>query len=167
VVVQPADMQGWVVVDDNGKGLGMGSFSSGPGTPPLGTGSARLVLTSGTAGWSFMGALPAELPLADITRLQYSTYVTQSPSVQAVALALNVDYDSDDATTGWQGRLVFEPYRNETVSTGSWQTWNTVLDSSLWFATGAPGNGKVHDGHSLYLGGDQDRVAKNQRAFGL
>lgn len=121
---------------------GTGSFVSGPGTPPLGSGSVRLTVNS-TGGYllgtnSFTGTR-----LADMTRLEYNTYRTSGSTSLAITLQFGVDYDPADALTGWQGRLVFEPFYTGTpIQTGTWQTWDALSGpaSGTWWATGAPGN---------------------------
>ena len=142
-VVEPANPNGWMVVDDNGKGLGLGEFVSGPGTAPLGTGSAHLVLNDSTAGWIFTSAMQNGTKLADLEKLEYSTYVTTNTGVQTIALGINVDYDVTDDNDAWQGRLVYEPYhtQNDAVIKGEWQTWNPITSEKKWFASG--GAGKV------------------------
>ena len=60
----------------------------------------------------------------------------------AAALQLDVDADVTDSNTGYQGRLVYEPYYTHTVDAGQWQHWNTLDDSTngtwgnWWFSNG-------------------------------
>ena len=111
----------------------------GPGTAPLGDGSARLQLSAATAGWIFAGAANlAGTPLANITSLSYNTYRSSADAGNnlAIALAINIDYDLTDAYTTWQGRLVYEPYA--TVGGGvpqnTWQSWDTM--AGKWWQSG-------------------------------
>ena len=143
VVVTPDNLNGWVF-DGDGTVGGSGSFVAGPGTPPLSSGSARLMLT--TAASSEILVLPGNLGLAlsTITKLQYSSYRSSVDAGNnlALALQLNVDYDPADTLDGWQGRLNYEPYQasgvSGTVIQNTWQTWNPLLGK--WWASGAPGN---------------------------
>lgn len=136
VKVSPSNMQGWGFYQET-PGAATGTFVTGPGVPPLGSGSARMTVDS-TAG--IMLFLPAYggTYFRDITTLQYSTYRTSGAPALAIALQFNVDYDLTDADTSWQGRLVFEPYQSgAVVTTGTWQTWDPMLGK--WWATGNPG----------------------------
>lgn len=117
-----------------------GALVAGPGTPPLGSGSANLAVSDGAAG-IIWGAAHEALRFDRVTELGYSTY-RSSPStgVLAAALQFNVDYDLTDTDESWQGRLVFEPYLDgSTVASGTWQTWDAL--GGEWWATGSPGNG--------------------------
>lgn len=140
-VVEPANPNGWMVVDDNGTGGGMGDFVSGPATPPLGTGSAHLTVNNSTAGWIFTSAMQPGTKLTDLSKLEYSTFVTANNSVQTIALSINVDYNVTDSDDAWQGRLNYEPYmtQNDAVTKGIWQSWNPILPETKWWATGGPG----------------------------
>lgn len=65
------------------------------------------------------------------------------------SLQLNIDYDDSDASTSWQGRLVYEPYYSQTVADDTWQEWNTLQDigDGNWWASGAPGNSQCSQGN--------------------
>jgi hypothetical protein len=133
VVVTPANMQGWAFVDDNGNG-GVGQMVSGPETPPLGSGSAELSVSDSGQGYMLATAAYTGTKLSDITTLSYSSYQT-GPTL-AIALQFDIQYTPD--ATGYQGRLVFEPYENGHVTVGSgWQSWSPL--EGTWWATKAPG----------------------------
>jgi hypothetical protein len=80
--------------------------------------------------------------LADLgeTGLSYATWQTTNEP-QAVALQVNVDLDVTDTNTAWQGRMVFEPYMNNTDTMGrtimadTWQSWLTLKESANWWMT--------------------------------
>lgn len=139
-VVYPGNQGNWVFVDDNDNSVGSGSFVSGPSVPPLGGGSANLI--ANVSGDREMLVLPEYqgTQLSDISKLEYSTYRTSGGAALAIALQFNIDVDSTDLNTGWQSRLVYEPYYTHTVNTGSWQTWNTLDDAGTgnWWFAGAP-----------------------------
>ena len=146
-VVSPVDMKGWVFFDD-GTGLpckagNVCAMVSGPATPPMGTGSARLKLLSGTDRPTLGARLPqlAGVKFADVTSLSYSTYKatpTAPGDVLAIALQFDVDNDVTDTIYTFKGRLVFEPYHEPSlgpVVAGTWQTWNTL--NGKWWLSGA------------------------------
>ena len=146
VTVAPADMKGWVFFDDAAGSPCLPNtvcaMVAGPSTPPAGSGSARLKLTSSSHRPS-LGALLSQLAgqkLADITTLTYSTFKTASvlPSnVLAIALQFAVDNDVTDNDLLFKGRLVFEPYHEPSlgpVVANMWQTWNT-LNGKWWLSS--------------------------------
>lgn len=144
VNVWPGDMQGWVFFDDlaGAPCTGTCAMVNGPGSPPAGSGSARLTLVLGSERPT-LGALLAQLAgqrLADIHTLRYSTYKTTptvSTDVLAIALQFNVDDDVTNNLAPFRGRLVFEPYHEPSlgpVVAGQWQTWNT-LRGKWWLSS--------------------------------
>ena len=140
VIVAPADMNGWGFVVETGTPVG--ELVTGPGTSPLGIGSARLT-ASGTGDRVLLGTLDfAGTRLDAIDDLAYSTYRTAGGPALALALQFDVDTDVTDANEGFQGRLIYEPYYTHTVSTGAWQTWDPQDDAGTgnWWFSGAPGN---------------------------
>jgi hypothetical protein len=140
VTVKPTAMNGWGFLQETATGTG--SFVSGPGTPPMGTGSARFTLDA-TGRELFRTVAYAGTRLDDITNLAYSTYRSSADAgnLLAVTLQLDVDYDITDANTAWQGRLVFEPYftaGSGNIPEDTWQSWTPL--TGMWWASGAPGN---------------------------
>jgi hypothetical protein len=141
-VVTPTQTYGWTFAQDNATPGGT-AFVDGPGTPPMGTGSAQLTANLATDGPILFKADYMGTKLSDISTLQYSTYrttPTDPNSVLAIALQFNVDSDITDANNSFQGRLVFEPYQGQaagTVVPGSWQTWN-ALQGKWWGSGGGP-----------------------------
>jgi hypothetical protein len=138
-VVSPANMNGWGFLQETATATG--SLVAGPGTPPSGGGSAKIAL--GSTGGGLYGTLGfAGTRLDAIDAINYSTYQpTGNPgTVQTISLQFDMDYDLTDSNTAWQGRLVFEPYFTNTVTKGSWQTWDPL--AGKWWATGNPGKTK-------------------------
>jgi hypothetical protein len=127
VVVSPGHLADWRAVHENcdsGASTGSIAFVGGPGAPPLGDGSVRY--TIGADGDSYetlrQGGYNG-VRLADFTRLDYWTYVSQAAGTQAVYIDLYVDSDGNgtkDVT------LTFEPTYNGTVAKNSWQHWNAL-----------------------------------------
>lgn len=128
VVVHPGDMQGWGFQQETPTGSG--TMVNGPATPPAGTGSAELTVDS--TGGVVLGTAHDALRFDAIDELAYSTYRQSGGDALAVALQFNVDYDLTDDDTTWQGRLVYEPYHDNTVVGGAWQTWSPLSGSGWW-----------------------------------
>ncbi len=142
VVVSPADMNGWAFFEEVPNATG--SLVAGPATPPLGEGSARMTLDA--TGRELLGTVAyAGTRLDQITNLAYSSYRASGDlgNNLAISLQLDVDYNLTDSITGWQGRLVFEPYQTPgvggTVAEDTWQNWSPL--AGRWWASGSPGNG--------------------------
>ncbi len=138
VVVSNDTPNNWAFLLETGT-TGVGQFVDGPDTPPSGMGSVNLQ-TPASADGMLIGKLDyAGTYLRDISRLEYSTYRTAGASEPAIALQFNIDYDLTDSNTGWQGRLVYEPYYSQTVNTGQWQTWDALADvgDGNWWGSGA------------------------------
>jgi hypothetical protein len=144
-VVWPGGMGFWAFTHENTAG-GSGAMVAGPGSPPQGTGSAELTLSASDQGYVLAASanltggtpLPGGTPLGDITALSYSTYRSSADAGNnlAVALQFSIDYDLTDGFTGWQGRLVYEPYRASPggVLQDTWQTWDTL--AGKWWQSG-------------------------------
>lgn len=135
VTITPGNMQDWAFYQEGPTGVG--SFTTGPGTVPMGNGSAQLSVNS-TGREILATARYAGKPLSEIEQLQYSTYRLVGNDPLAISLQLDVDYDLTDTNTAWQGRLVYEPYMSGTVSADTWQTWDAKAGN--WWSSGAPGN---------------------------
>jgi hypothetical protein len=141
VVVRPSSMNGWAFFDDNGNG-GTYGMDPGPGTPPLGSGSAGLAVANTTQGVALGTAAYQGTRLDKITALTYSSYRVSGGPALSISLGFDVDYDVTDLNNAYQGRLTFEPYYTNSVMTGTWQTWNTLtaVGTGNWWSSGAPGN---------------------------
>lgn len=115
LVVHPGDMKGWLLYNDQNGTACSGSacqLVTGPTGRPLGSGSAELAVAATSEGKALILPEYKGLRFDDITSLSYSTYrqTADSGNNLAIALQFNVDYDLVDASTGYQGRIVFEPY---------------------------------------------------------
>ena len=140
VVVTPNAPNGWAFVTEGANGKGF--YVNGPGNPPAGRGSALLTVDANgreaiaTGNYSGMG-------LSAISNLSYSTYQAFSGSPnETPTLAFDVDYDTSDSSTAYQGRLVYVPSAAAAV------TPNVVADlehactgNAAWYssATGTSG----------------------------
>lgn len=135
VTVTTQNMNGWSFYDDTNESAltATGHMIKGPATPPLGIGSAELETTSPTDGQILVKNAYGGDKFADLTALSYSTYVKAGNGTIAPSVQFSVDQDVTDSNTGWQGRIVYEPYLNGTVTDGQWQNWSTA--GGQWWLT--------------------------------
>ena len=119
----------------------LGSFVTGPGTAPAGSGSAQMTLGAtpadrvALATYQFSGTL-----LANIKRMQYSLYEPTNAGA-APSLQFNVDLNGTDA---WQHRLLYEPSENgqQALTLNSWNTIDAYQNgNATWTWSGLQGHG--------------------------
>ncbi|HMT08912.1 MAG TPA: hypothetical protein PKA82_12980, partial [Pyrinomonadaceae bacterium] len=138
VTVTPTAMLGWSFVQEN-AGVASGRMMTGPATPPLGTGSARITVDA-AAGQAFMKDAYSGVKLSEITALSYSTYqhFGGNPSIHAT-LAFDVDSDVTDGINGYQGRIVYEPYNDpaNTFTPATWQTFDAMSPTAKFWGSGS------------------------------
>jgi hypothetical protein len=139
--ITPDNLQGWILLIATGTGTYQ--FIQGPGTPPLGIGSAHFEL-SGAADTSYMYTYSpgTGILISDLTSLSYYTYQdSTSPGDDDLvpAFFFSVDYDLTDEDFSWQGEIFFEPYRTPAndPQKGVWQMWNAL--TGLWWTNEGPG----------------------------
>jgi hypothetical protein len=138
VVVTQANMNGWFFFNEGANGSG--TIEVGPATPPLGAGSANLIVNS-TGRESFGTQAYAGTPLNQISELRYSTYKNTNPD-QAVDISLqfDIDYDGAGGNNAYQGRLIFEPYLAGTnPQQNVWQTWHAL--AGKWYGSNQTASG--------------------------
>lgn len=139
IEVNPGNMNGWAFIVETGSGAS-GSLVNGPGTPPMGTGSAQLKVDA-AGDRMILGTLAyQQIPFSAISALSYSTYRASGGSALSLSLQFDVDTDLNDTNTAWMGRLVYEAYYTQVVSDDTWQSWNTMTTGKNWWFSGAPGN---------------------------
>lgn len=161
VVVDPPQLLptpgpgGWWLVEESpsSSGNATGALVSGPGTPPSRDGSVQMMLDAGPNGRMLLGTVDYNgTPLDDLTNLEYSTHRTSADpgGNLAIALQIQVDYDLTDAHTGFQGRIVFEPYftaGSGNVGQNVWQTWDpTNGPVAKWWGSSISGPFAPHVG---------------------
>lgn len=137
-VVQAANLTapaggGWLFYDDNTDTYNntpgvLGSFVTGPGAPPLGSGSAQIALPSGgrtnLATYQFTGT-----PLKSITQLGFSASTTVAANPPYIVM--NVDFNLSDS---FQNRLVYVPTG---VTANTWQAFDAIQGgAALWTYSG-------------------------------
>ncbi len=133
------NLTSWFFYNDENDTINnaIGTFVKGPGTTPIGVGSAQISV-SGTqrrniATYQFGGTL-----LANINELKFSTYNPSAgnggPANRSGYLHFNVDFDGSN---NWQRRLVYVPSANGTVVQNSWQEWDAYNNgAALWSYSG-------------------------------
>lgn len=120
------------------------SFRTGPGTPPLGTGSLELSTPTSGDKVTVFNYDHIGTALEDVNAIAYSTYRTAGSLQQVAALNLQVDVNGDDP--GGFTTLVFEPVYNTDqgpVVSGVWQDWDAYNGgNAIWWSSnpipGAP-----------------------------
>lgn len=150
VTVTPSALGGWATAVSS---TATAAFIPGPGVPPLGSASVELnVGADGGGAAQLRAAGYAGTPLASLTTLEYSTYVSQDGAGgQAPYLILQVDLDGN-ATV--DDLLYFEPMYQvpdyfpvnpqPAVALAAWQTWDALHGgwwSLLGVANATPGAG--------------------------
>ncbi len=130
--VTPSNPNGWLFSNmDNSGTNASGGFEVGPGSPPLGTGSAQFIVGDANSSEILFHAL-APTSLSTFTTLGYSTYVTTSTPGSGSAPTLQFDLYNGAAV--YQGRLVFDPGLLGTVVDNSWQSWNASTQVAWYFS---------------------------------
>lgn len=132
VIVAPGAMHGWTFYDDQHDttctDASVCRLVNGPASAPAGAGSAELATPTAGDGKAVVLADFVGTRFDQLTTLRYSTYrqTADAGNNLAIALQFNVDYDLADAATGYQGRIVFEPYQGTggNVPQSTWQEWD-------------------------------------------
>lgn len=138
VVVKSANMGGWFFLNDQvPANPATGTFVPGPAVPPAGVGSVGFSLVGAGDGQIIGQSVTNPVPLSQITQLSYDTYRSSFDAGNnlAVALQFTIDYSTTDLNTGFQGRLVFEPYQGNGggIPQNTWQHWNAL--NGRWWAS--------------------------------
>jgi hypothetical protein len=122
----------------------VGTFRTGPATPPSGVGSFEISTPTGADKGSLFNFDHVGVKLADINKMGYATYRSAGNDQQVTAL--NIQVDVNGADPGGFTTLVFEPVYNTAqgpVVSGQWQTWDAYLGGgAIWWSSnpipGAP-----------------------------
>jgi len=141
IAVSPGGPHGWRFYDDQHDTTctvaTVCRIVQGPLGAPLGAGSAELATPVAGDGKALLLSDYSGTRFDQITTLQYATYrqSVDGGNNLAIALQLNADYDLTDASTVYQGRLVFEPYQGigGNVPQNTWQIWNAK--AGKWWGT--------------------------------
>lgn len=132
ITVTPANLDGWALsnTDNAPHTNSSGGFEVGPSTPPLGTGSAQLLVNDAQSSEIFIQGI-ASTRLGSLSNLGYSTYVTASTAGSGAAPTLQFDLFAGKA---YEGRLVFDPGLLGTVVDDKWQAWDASTEDA-WYLT--------------------------------
>lgn len=135
VVITTTSEDAWFGLNEGpSNSIGEVVFEPGPATPAAGDGSATLrVDDDGRASFGTM--LYQGTPLSTITQLSYESYSSSALTLASPTLQFDVDYDSTDTDTTYQGRLVSE--HSGPVVADAWVTNNPL--AGRWWATREPG----------------------------
>lgn len=147
---QVEQLAGWQfqLMSCNGAfGFGTGNFVSGPGVPPLGSGSFEYTVAGdGLALVDLRQNGYNEVRLDSLTELAYDTYVSL-PGTRPVAAFMMLDVDvNGDGTV--EDQLVFQPALQGTVTGYTWQHWD-ALNGTWWSRSGLAGMGQSSGGGTL------------------
>jgi Thrombospondin type 3 repeat len=130
----------WVLYTRTANSLG--TFVTGPATPPIGEGSFRTQTPAVGDKVFLFNYDHVGTPLSAIDTIGYSTYRTAGPGAVLPGLNIQVDFNGDDP--GGFTTLVWEPIYNQAaqgnVVTGAWQSWDATTASGNWWSTQAIGN---------------------------
>lgn len=113
-----------------------GIFVSGPGNPPLGSGSFQMGTPTVGDKTTLFNYDHIGTELADITDISYATYRYASSTAGVALPSINVQVDKDGGAflPGDFMTLVYEPYLNgATIQIGVWQNWETI--PGMWWST--------------------------------
>jgi hypothetical protein len=179
VLVSPATPGSWAVQTLNG---GTGGLESGPGTPPLGSGSAFETLPDGNAFVAFRSTAYDGVLLANITSLTYSTYVATNQNSQAPYISLRLDTNNDGVaddsfnfepayqTGGYSNMPGAGPFPDQCTDTdvncfpkNTWVDWDAR--NGGWWA-GSDGNiGPPLDSFATYLADHPSATIRNFNSY--
>lgn len=133
-VVAANGLNKWFMYNDTNDTVDntLGSFVTGPGTPFYGTSSIQFTLGASPqdrkniATYRFKGTA-----LSTMTVMRYGAYAQGADPQHAPYLNFNVDFTG--SSSAFQGRLVYLPSQNGTVTQNTWQTWDAINGgNALW-----------------------------------
>jgi hypothetical protein len=163
--VTPANMEGWSFGSFNadtdafpGSPTDVTELVNGPGTPPLGAGSAELATGAGEGqdGVFLTSSVLDGVSLASLTSLSYSSYVTSNNGQQFPFIKLSISTQGNGIV---DDSLFFEPpYQSgassnpsllvqETPALNTWQSWN-VLAGGFYDGNGTFGSPGAYESPS-------------------
>jgi hypothetical protein len=132
VNVTPSSLNGWSFSNqDNAPNTNAsGGFEVGPSVPPLGTGSAQLLVNDANSSEILSQVFASSVAVGSFSNLSYSTFVTTS--TPGSGSAPNLEFDLFQGST-YAGRLVFDPGLLGTVVDNTWQSWNATGSADAWY----------------------------------
>jgi WD40 repeat protein len=115
-VVTSSNLQGWTLTT-NGTAPSY-SFATGPGTPPVGSGSLKIQITVANSKLIMNPPMTNITTVSSLLPLSYKTYRSTSKASQWY---VNLYLDTDNNPATCETRLDFAP-TSATINT--WETWN-------------------------------------------
>lgn len=141
VVVTPTNLGNWAPYSTNSSGIintgtNTADFVVGPGSPPLGAGSAHFEVPTGngTGSAQLRFTVPTTgILLSSITELKYSTFVPTAADFNGQQVPWLTLWVATDGTN-YDDRLRFEPTYSPAqgpITTGTWQQWDGL--TGKWY----------------------------------
>lgn len=142
IVVGPGNSN-WVFSNTDNHGTdASGGFVAGPGTPPLGAGSAEFIVGNSSSSEILADPfLDNGMSVGDFTGLSYAAY-RSSPSGGVTLPALDIAV-SFDGGAKYDGRFVYEPYLSiggANTTSDTWQTWDAMSGNGWYYSRAAGAN---------------------------
>jgi hypothetical protein len=141
ITVDGSNPDGWIFFNhDNANNDASGGYVLGPAIPPIGNGSANLVVSDPTAQSSEVLINSSIVPnLMANFNASYSTYVTSNSVGSTEGAAPSLEFDLLNSMGQYAGRLLFDPGElPSAVVLGQWQSWSNIAtngDAAWWFST--------------------------------
>lgn len=139
IVVSPGSLNGWAFSNTDNSGTNAsGAFVSGPGTAPLGTGSAQFTVNDSSSSEILYNVTSPYIgqtvsSFSDFVYDYYRASPTGTNAVTEPALQLAIYNGSTYA-----GRLVFEPYLAALATAdATWEMADTGTTSHGWWSSHA------------------------------
>jgi hypothetical protein len=133
----------WVLYTRTGNETG--AFVTGPGTPPLGTGSLRLVTPTASEKVTLFNFDHVGTALSAIQGISYSTYKSASSGLHVPSIIIQVDINGGSLGSGEFRTFVWEPYQQPGFidATGIWENRDAIAGGNgVWWSTeGSPTTG--------------------------
>lgn len=141
VTVRQGDVDG-VTWFETETGSGAGDFVTGPGAPPLGTGSYQLTTPDGSAKANLKTVAQRGSRLDAIDAMGYSTHrssVSTGQPFQVPAINMEIFTNASGPDTGY-ATLVFEPVYQpggaSAIVDDTWQDWDAYASGAgVWWST--------------------------------
>jgi hypothetical protein len=179
VLVSPATPGSWAVQTLNG---GTGGLESGPGSPPLGAGSAFETLPGSSAFVAFRSTAYDGVLLSSITSLNYYTNVATNQNCQAPYISLRLDTTGDGVaddsfnfepcyqTGGYVTMPGAGPFQDQCTDTNvncfpknTWVYWDAFVGG--WWAGSDNNGGPPLDSIATYLADHPTATIRNFNSY--
>ncbi|HUQ84247.1 MAG TPA: right-handed parallel beta-helix repeat-containing protein [Gemmatimonadaceae bacterium] len=133
-----APTRSWVLYTRTGSEAA--AFVTGPGSPPIGSGSLHLVTPTGAEKATLFNYDHVGTLLSAVQAVSYRTYKTSVSPFAFPSINIQIDINGGTLNTGEFRTLVFEPYHQPGFvdQTGVWETRDAyAAGAAQWWVTGA------------------------------